>query len=538
MVQDMFEPEFYSSARVVKSSEQGGVSSFVNTSFADVLTSTSGSDGAMGDDDVEEDGSMDFTKERLPLFCVPCPSESDWSHPGHHGPGVSSLLTDDDDDDSDPNRSSSKRTLNRADDDAGDTVITAAGSAAVAPTDSSTTKRLNTDDDRLEVAVASGAGHVAAAAAADGGGAVSVATKGRFPSGATTTSRQLCCLVKLYDQDATGSESSSGGTGTAGGGPGTGGAALKLNDVVEVVGILEADPAAGREFNINSNVNGSGSGGGSTLQHGDSGGGGGGGGAGSGCNAAAEMMTSVMNGAMAGGGGMMMGMVFDEEEAVARQPPSSKVPRLHCLLHRIVDPTTEVEEAYLATINSSSLNPMSTSNSHNPNRRLDLSTTTATTTAAAAVAATTTATAAATATVTRAAVLARLCSALGGDDLAAEFVLLSLCSKVHSRVDGSNPIGTFPLHLVLPPSALGSSSAIPTSAASSSSLISSSSSSLSSSTSLSSSSSPILRALSSALCDLMPRVATVPLNRESLETLLPKKVRHRVIRNHFAATSV
>ena len=50
----------------------------------------------------------------------------------------------------------------------------------------------------------------------------------------------------------------------------------------------------------------------------------------------------------------------------------------------------------------------------------------------------------------RAMALGALTSALGGDELAAEYVLLAACAKVVARVDGL-PLGCLPLHLALPP---------------------------------------------------------------------------------------
>jgi len=196
--------------------------------------------------------------------------------------------------------------------------------------------------------------------------------------------------VKLYDADV------------EGGG-------VKLNEVVEFIGVLEADPSA--DFN-----------------------------------------------AQAARDGAAFGM--SESELAALCPPSSRVPRLHCLLHRRLSATDEVLEYAAAKADVGGGQSDDGLISTSAAAHCSLSTAGAAgsvTSAAALTAASPTAGDLAPAATGgtlprgRALALGALTTALGGDELAAEYVLLVACAKVVARVDGL-PLGCLPLHLSLPAS--------------------------------------------------------------------------------------
>ena len=212
MVQDMHEPEFFASCVRAAGGEHaaGGVVGFVNSSFADVLGGGPG--GADHDPFGAEDGGAAVARERLPLFCVPVPTDSAWARPREQRPAT----------------------------------VAAAPGAAVTPSK----RGLDTDKTTAEEEVE---GEMAAAWEAGGGGGgdeaagmedgselpalgqrpkrafaaaaavAAEATATRAPglaffgasgaSGGPAGGPQLCCLVKLYDADVER-------------------AGLKLNDVV------------------------------------------------------------------------------------------------------------------------------------------------------------------------------------------------------------------------------------------------------------------------------------------------------------------
>lgn len=195
--------------------------------------------------------------------------------------------------------------------------------------------------------------------------------------------------MKLYDADVEG-----------------GGA--KLNEVVEFIGVLEADPSA--DFD-----------------------------------------------AQAARDGAAFGM--SESEVAALCPPPSRVPRLHCLLHRRLSATDEVLEyaAAKADVGGGQSDDGLISTSAAAHGSLSTAVAAGSVTGAAApTAASPTADLAPAATGGtlprgRALVLGALTTALGGDELAAEYVLLVACAKVVARVDGL-PLGCLPLHLSFPAS--------------------------------------------------------------------------------------
>ena len=71
MIQDMFEPEFFSGAQVVAQPQPDGTRRYLNSSFADLFEHPGVSEEAL-----DEDMSQDYTRERVPLFCVPTPGNS------------------------------------------------------------------------------------------------------------------------------------------------------------------------------------------------------------------------------------------------------------------------------------------------------------------------------------------------------------------------------------------------------------------------------------------------------------------------------
>jgi len=172
---------------------------------------------------------------------------------------------------------------------------------------------------------------------------------------------------------------------------------VKLNEVVEFIGVLEADPSA--DFDA---------------------------------PAARDAAAFGMS----------------ESEVAALCPPPSRVPRLHCLLHRRLSATDEVIE-YAAAARAAE--------GRTDEGIMAISSAVADASASSATPVVDVPTAEDFASApgsappkVRAMVLAALTSALGGDDLAAEYVLLAACAKVVARVDGM-PLGCFPLHLMLPP---------------------------------------------------------------------------------------
>jgi len=173
---------------------------------------------------------------------------------------------------------------------------------------------------------------------------------------------------------------------------------VKLNEVVEFIGVLEADPSA--DFDA---------------------------------PAARDAAAFGMS----------------ESEVAALCPPPSRVPRLHCLLHRRLSATDEVIE-YAAAAKEAAEGPTDEG-------VMAVSSAVARASAASATPIADVPTAGDFASPTRstlpkgrAMALGALTSALGGDELAAEYVLLAACAKVVARVDGL-PLGCLPLHLALPP---------------------------------------------------------------------------------------
>jgi len=360
MVQDQFEPEFYSSAYRSRP-VAGAALAFVNTSYADVLPSE-------GEVDDGDEGRMDYTKERLPLFVVPMPTESAWVHAvGASAPAAKHQST------AAVSGQKAKRSLN---DDDGDKDGDGNGDEE------------GDDDDhgsgggggRGEGSAQASGAVVKQAAKRDrqggGGGGCGGCLGPHGSSSFTVGGPSLCCLVKLYESARP----------------------LKLNDVAEFVGVLEADPSVGAD-------------------------------------------------------GAQLDM-FDGDEALGRHPPASKVPRLHCLAWRALAATDQAPYAAPGAAPEAAATAASAAAWAAVLHSTPAAVTAAPVLAAAPLPPSPSAPAldgSAWWAACRSAALQTLAfdGGLGGDSLAAEYALLCLCGRVKARVDGG-ALGVISLNLSLP----------------------------------------------------------------------------------------
>jgi hypothetical protein len=168
------------------------------------------------------------------------------------------------------------------------------------------------------------------------------------------------CLVKVYNME--------------------GASPIKLNEVVDFIGVLAVDPPSELD----------------TVQ------------AGGICQPCGENS----------GGNQLEAMEL--EQYIARNPPSSLVPRLHCVIFdRAKEPCYAQPPASLAPL----INAASQANEQFANLRSEFCG-------------------------VRQEILRFLAAALGGDELAAQYLLLCMCSRVVARgADGSDPIGNFALNI-------------------------------------------------------------------------------------------
>ncbi|KAK7110193.1 mini-chromosome maintenance complex-binding protein-like [Littorina saxatilis] len=194
MVQDMFDPELYL-ARFKVTSRKNGESAFRSGRYRDVAS-------CAPDEEIHMDDPGNVTCERQTLYCVPVPGEATW---------VKDLYTKQSRIPSTPSTSSSPACRKRARDDEtgdGDVHRGSNGSECAASNGHAGPRG----------GAAGTGGNPAPSGIAGGGGGASQLPDLNFP---LPGEQGTACLVKVYEEDN----------------------GLKVNDVIEVVGILSVDPS-------------------------------------------------------------------------------------------------------------------------------------------------------------------------------------------------------------------------------------------------------------------------------------------------------